>query len=286
MKLAILLLTVQVLVLSMAQLPWSQPTANLDEFGDPGADPEVCGEVGGIVKHSGDKFVCLTNKQTGADPGGCGEVGGIVRHSGDKWVHDDGCNLCRCFGTNPACTDVFCAHWLPWFNNRAGAPVVSPITAEITKIATTATSLLAATNAVGGCSEVNLVEVVSAKTQVVAGTNYILSLKLSTNCGVRQEKICDNIVVHKPLPFACQAEDGCLEIIRQEEIACYSREAQGDDYADNSHNWEDLFLGLKVLADQCRRGSNEATCNRTMGEASNRLKNIESDFSGIRAVCC
>ena len=65
----------------------------------------------------------------------------------------------------------------------------------------------------------------NAKTQVVAGTNYILTLKLSTNCGVSQEKICDNIVVHKPLPFACQADDGCLEIIRQEDIAC--REAQG-----------------------------------------------------------
>ena len=70
-------------------------------------------------------------------------------------------------------------------------------------------------------------EVVSAKTQVVAGTNYILSLKLSTNCGARQEKICDNIVVHKPLPFACQADDGCLEIIRQEDITCREPQAKG-----------------------------------------------------------
>ena len=68
-------------------------------------------------------------------------------------------------------------------------------------------------------------EVVSAKTQVVAGTNYILSLKLSTNCGAKQEKICDNIVVHKPLPFACQVDDGCLEIIRPEDISC--REPKG-----------------------------------------------------------
>ena len=62
-------------------------------------------------------------------------------------------------------------------------------------------------------------EVVSAKTQVVAGTNYFLSLILSTNCGAREEKICDNIVVHKPLPFACEADDGCLEI-KTEDITC------------------------------------------------------------------
>ena len=44
----------------------------------------------------------------GADPEGCGEVGGIVRHSGDKWAADDGCNTCGCFGTTPSCTEKFC----------------------------------------------------------------------------------------------------------------------------------------------------------------------------------
>ena len=70
-------------------------------------------------------------------------------------------------------------------------------------------------------------EVVRAETQVVAGTNYRLKLKWSTNCGARQEKICDNIVVYKPLPFACKADDGCLEIIRQEDITCKEEQAQG-----------------------------------------------------------
>ena len=46
--------------------------------------------------------------QFGADPEGCGEVGGIVRHSGDEWAADDECNTCGCFGTTPSCTEKFC----------------------------------------------------------------------------------------------------------------------------------------------------------------------------------
>merc|ERR1711981_1488356 len=105
-----------------------------------------------------------------------------------------------------------------------GCSEESPVTAEITNIATTATSLLAATSAGAGCSQLNLVEVVSAETQVVAGTNYILSLKLATNCGTNCGTT--NIVVHKPLPDDCQADDGCLEIISQEDISCTEPQAQ------------------------------------------------------------
>ena len=107
----------------------------------------------------------------------------------------------------------------------AGCSQESPVTSEIAEIASNAASLLAFTAAGDGCGQVNLVEVVRAETQVVAGTNYILSLRLSTNCRTRREKICDNIVVYQPLPFDCPAGGDCLEIIRQEEIAC--TESQG-----------------------------------------------------------
>jgi len=39
-----------------------------------------------------------------------------------------------------------------------------------------------------------------------------------------------------------------------------------------------LYVGLAGLANQCRKGSDEATCIRSINEARNRLKNIEDDY--------
>ena len=65
---------------------------------------------------------------------------------------------------------------------------------------------------------------VNVKKQVVAGTNYNLTLKLETNsgqiCSKIEQKLCENIIVYKPLPIACSSQDGCLELIQQEQISC------------------------------------------------------------------
>lgn len=82
------------------------------------------------------------------------------------------------------------------------------------------------------CGGIKLLKVEKAEKQVVAGTNYILSLRLearggppgsapgSRQCILKFEKICQNIVVFKPLPFDCQTQDGCLKLTKQEAIVC------------------------------------------------------------------
>jgi hypothetical protein len=85
------------------------------------------------------------------------------------------------------------------------------------------------------CSHVQLLEVLSARKQVVAGTNYILSLRMATrsgpDCTGEDVRVCSNIYVHKPLPFACSADSkdddagtACLRIIREGDIACYAND--------------------------------------------------------------
>jgi hypothetical protein len=74
-----------------------------------------------------------------------------------------------------------------------------------------------------------LLEVLSARRQVVAGTNFILSLRLATrsgpDCSAEDVRICSNIYVHRPLPFACQPQDeSCLKIIREGDITCYAND--------------------------------------------------------------
>jgi hypothetical protein len=121
------------------------------------------------------------------------------------------------------------------------------IDAEIKRVAVTAARLLASVAAVtdsssaadsssSSCQHIQLLEVLSARKQVVAGTNYILSLRLSTrsgpDCSVEDVRTCSNIYVHRPLPFACTAEGNkddsdslaCLRIIREGDIACYSND--------------------------------------------------------------
>lgn len=80
---------------------------------------------------------------------------------------------------------------------------------------------------------VQLLEVLSARRQVVAGTNFILSLRLATRSGCtttaeETTRTCSNIYVHRPLPHACRPPPGdddavsCLKIIREKDIACYA----------------------------------------------------------------
>ena len=128
-----------------------------------------------------------------------------------------------------------------------GCPAAVAIDAEIKKVAVVAARLLASVVAVtasssdddtsssSSCNQIQLLEVLSARRQVVAGTNYILSLRLATrsgpDCGTEDLRTCSNIYVHRPLPFACpQSESpdskddstGCLRIIRESDITCYA----------------------------------------------------------------
>jgi len=89
-------------------------------------------------------------------------------------------------------------------------------------------------------------EIIEAHTQVVAGTNYVFSLhlraKTGPTCKEDLPRFCKNVVIHKPLAFACapdmrpmlvmgadgkfeekpsEADDMCLELIREDEMECY-----------------------------------------------------------------
>jgi len=105
-----------------------------------------------------------------------------------------------------------------------GCPIPSEVDEDITLAAKAAIQALEGSGAVSNCGGISLVKVKKAETQVVAGINYFLSLRLKVksgqNCEENVEKICKNIVVFKPLPFNCQSEDGCLELTRQEGISC------------------------------------------------------------------
>lgn len=106
----------------------------------------------------------------------------------------------------------------------AGCPQEAAIDEEIFSAAAHATASLAGVNTVSGCGGISLVKIEKAEKQVVAGTNYFLTLRLKTRggqgCADTIEKICQNIVVFKPLPFQCQSKDGCLELTRQPGISC------------------------------------------------------------------
>jgi len=113
-----------------------------------------------------------------------------------------------------------------------GGAARSPINAEAKKIAAIASQrLLTGVPLITGvqCEEAQLIELIDIKTQVVAGTNYILTLRLRAKqgpgCRDDFDRFCDNITVHKPLPFACQGDD-CLELIREDDIRCFETRDQ------------------------------------------------------------
>ena len=104
-----------------------------------------------------------------------------------------------------------------------GCPQASVKDREIKLAAIHATASLSGISD-SSCGGIKLVKVEKAQKQVVAGTNYFLTLKLETSegqgCADKTEKICENIVVFKPLPFACKSEDGCLKLTSPTDISC------------------------------------------------------------------
>jgi len=101
------------------------------------------------------------------------------------------------------------------------------ITTKIRGVVNDAADLFGLENKITGdfCSHSQLLEILNVESQVVAGTNYKLKLRIQAKegpgCRNEVEKICENIVVYKPLSNNCFG-GSCLELIRQDEIRCDS----------------------------------------------------------------
>ena len=71
-------------------------------------------------------------------------------------------------------------------------------------------------------------EISDVKTQVVAGKNYIFSLKIETrsghNCDNKVTRTCSDIYIYQPL--GCDVRGNCLELIREDEITCEAEEEE------------------------------------------------------------
>jgi len=75
------------------------------------------------------------------------------------------------------------------------------------------------------CKEEMVGEVVNASTQVVAGTNYFLTIKVTAlsgeNCKEVTRFICSNIIIFRHLPVNCAGSGNtCTQLVRPEEIRC------------------------------------------------------------------
>jgi len=108
-----------------------------------------------------------------------------------------------------------------------GCPSPSAITPKIKMVAAHGAKKLTTYSQVTGdeCDHVQLRDVIDVKTQVVAGTNYIFTMRLDVksgpNCQTQSKRVCSNIMVHKPL--TCRSNEDiktCLEIIREDKISC------------------------------------------------------------------
>ena len=80
----------------------------------------------------------------------------------------------------------------------------------------------------GGCNKIVLREISDVKTQVVAGTNYIFSMKIETrsgpSCDIKVARTCSDIYIYKPL--GCDIAGNCLEVIREDEITCEAEDEE------------------------------------------------------------
>ena len=75
------------------------------------------------------------------------------------------------------------------------------------------------------CKEGMVGEVANVSTQVVAGTNFFLTMKVTVlsgkNCKDVSRFICSNVVIFKHLPVNCGGSiDTCTQLIRPQEIRC------------------------------------------------------------------
>ena len=105
-----------------------------------------------------------------------------------------------------------------------GCPVSSNITPDIKMVAARGVKKLS--SLAGGCSKIVLREISDVKTQVVAGLNYIFSMKIETrsgpSCDIKVTRTCSDIYIYKPL--GCDVAGNCLEVIREDQITCEAEE--------------------------------------------------------------
>jgi len=113
---------------------------------------------------------------------------------------------------------------------------------------------------------IELVQVEKVKKQVVAGTNYFLTLRLKTNtgqdCENKVEKICENIVVFKDLPLNCKPNEECLKLIRQKEISCVCQQVPDDREVQDSEGCGEVDGEVRQDGDtwKDKDGCNTCTC--------------------------
>jgi len=91
------------------------------------------------------------------------------------------------------------------------------------KMIAAVTGILTGESGVTECGDLTLLEITHFSRQIVAGTNYKLSLKLRSRCDETVERLCENIVLYRPLPHACTpARDNnlCLTLSQPEKIVC------------------------------------------------------------------
>jgi len=223
-----------------------------------------------------------------ANPAVCkNAINGEDRLEGENWTAADGCNNCRCLKSGiPGCTKKFCLDKplittsRPVRDNSLSCPgcaIESVIDEEIFSAAVHATASLAGINTVSGCGGISLVNVENARKQVVAGTNYFLTLRLQTRggqgCADKIEKICENIVVFKPLPFRCQSQDGCLELTRQPGISCQEVQVSRDQLRSASSVLSLSKGGVQTSSISQCQGEGKENC-QTVNINNNVLDNL------------
>ena len=106
-----------------------------------------------------------------------------------------------------------------------GCPTVTTVTPDIKMVAAKGVKKLTSLTG-GGCNKIVLKEISDVKTQVVAGTNYIFSMKIETrsgrDCDNKVTRTCSDIYIYQPL--GCDLAGNCLEVIREDEINCEAEE--------------------------------------------------------------
>ncbi len=185
--------------------------------------------IGDIVRIDSDPCkacVCSTPPEISCFEKKCPLLAPVDRNNNDcKIIKDDlGCCIERLDCPQPE---------FPIIGGGGGVPggfSSKPLTPKLKKIAATAAKdhLVSVAQVTGVlCEHAQLIEVIDATSQVVAGTNYKFSMKLRAKsgpmCQDSMDRYCKNIMIHEPLSVNCQNSDPlkCLELLNADEIECY-----------------------------------------------------------------
>merc|ERR1712212_981828 len=100
------------------------------------------------------------------------------------------------------------------------------INKEVKMVAGKGKGLLATSSTITGseCSHAQLLGVIKAESQVVAGTNFRLVLKIrrktGPGCSDDLEQICTGVMYHRPIGCSESDYSSCLQLIREDDITC------------------------------------------------------------------